>query len=63
MVDDVVLLQRLLDQQEVEAVELGAAAHIKVEGKWNDDLMKQVTPPGPIPPEKVGAIAPNAVTR
>ena len=24
----------------IEAVELGAAAHFKVEGKWNDDLMK-----------------------
>jgi nitrite reductase (NO-forming) len=26
-----------------------------VEGKWNDDLMKQVSPPGPIPPERLGA--------
>jgi len=42
----------------IEAVELGATAHIKVEGKWNDDLMKQVAPPGPIPPEKVGAAEP-----
>jgi nitrite reductase (NO-forming) len=32
----------------IEAVELGATAHFKVEGKWNDDLMKQVSPPGPI---------------
>jgi nitrite reductase (NO-forming) len=39
----------------IEAVELGATAHIKVEGKWNDDLMKQVSPPGPIPPERLGA--------
>ena len=39
----------------IEAVELGASAHIKVEGKWNEDLMKQVSPPGPIPPDKVGA--------
>jgi nitrite reductase (NO-forming) len=39
----------------IEAVELGATAHIKVEGKWNEDLMKQVSPPGPIPPEKLGA--------
>ena len=39
----------------IEAVELGATAHIKVEGKWNDDLMKQISPPGPIPPAKVGA--------
>lgn len=40
----------------IEAVELGATAHIKVDGKWNDDLMKQIVPPGPIPPEKVGAL-------
>lgn len=33
----------------IEAVELGAAAHFKVEGQWNDDLMKQVSAPGPIP--------------
>ncbi|MCC6921171.1 MAG: nitrite reductase, copper-containing [Alphaproteobacteria bacterium] len=32
----------------IEANELGAAAHVKVEGKWNDDLMKQISPPGPI---------------
>jgi nitrite reductase (NO-forming) len=33
----------------IEAVELGAVAHFKVEGKWNDDLMKVVSAPGPIP--------------
>jgi nitrite reductase (NO-forming) len=32
----------------IEAVELGATAHFVVEGDWNDDLMKQVTAPGPI---------------
>lgn len=32
----------------IEAVELGATAHFKVEGKWNDDFMKQVQPPSPI---------------
>ena len=37
----------------IEAVELGASAHFKVEGEWNDDLMKQVKPPGPILPGKV----------
>lgn len=47
----------------IEAVELGATAHIKVEGKWNEDLMKQVSPPGPIPPAKIGAADPVAVTR
>lgn len=29
----------------IEAFELGAAAHFKVEGQWNDDLMTQVRPP------------------
>jgi nitrite reductase (NO-forming) len=33
----------------IEAVELGATAHFVVEGNWNDDLMKQVEAPGPIP--------------
>jgi nitrite reductase (NO-forming) len=32
----------------IEAVELGATAHFKVEGQWNDDLMKQVKPPQPV---------------
>jgi nitrite reductase (NO-forming) len=32
----------------IEAMELGAAGHVLVEGEWNDDLMKQVSPPGPI---------------
>lgn len=32
----------------IEAVELGATAHFKVEGEWNDDLMSQVQPPSPI---------------
>jgi len=47
----------------IEAVELGATAHIKVEGKWNEDLMKQVAPPGPIPLDKVGAAEPLVQTR
>lgn len=33
----------------IEAVMLGATAHVLVEGEWNDDLMKQVMKPGPIP--------------
>ena len=33
----------------IEALELGATAHFLVEGDWNDDLMKQVEAPGPIP--------------
>jgi nitrite reductase (NO-forming) len=32
----------------IEAFELGATAHFKVEGTWNDDLMAQVGAPGPI---------------
>ncbi|MFZ5674192.1 MAG: copper-containing nitrite reductase [Pseudomonadota bacterium] len=33
----------------IEAAELGATAHVMVEGEWNDDLMTQVVAPGPIP--------------
>ena len=33
----------------IEAVELGATAHFKVEGKWNEDLMTQVKAPSEIP--------------
>ena len=32
----------------IEAFLLGAVAHVKVEGKWDDDLMKQVQEPHPI---------------
>ncbi len=32
----------------IEAVELGATAHFKVEGKWNDALMSQIVAPQPI---------------
>lgn len=34
----------------IEAADLGATAHFKVEGKWNDDLMKQIKAPEEIPP-------------
>jgi len=34
----------------IEAVELGATAHFKVEGKWNDDLMTQVKAPAEVAP-------------
>ncbi len=37
-----------LNHNLIEAFELGAAGHVVVEGKWNDDLMKQVKAPGPI---------------
>lgn len=32
----------------IEAVMLGASAEIRVDGKWNDVLMKQVTKPSPV---------------
>ena len=32
----------------IEAVMLGATAHVKVDGQWNDDLMTQISKPGPI---------------
>ncbi len=41
----------------IEAVELGATAHVKVEGAWDDDLMTQVRPPEPISPALHGAAA------
>ena len=34
-----------LNHNLIEAVELGAASHVVVEGEWNDDLMKQVKAP------------------
>jgi nitrite reductase (NO-forming) len=37
----------------IEAVELGAVAHFKVDGQWTDDLMKQVSPPQPIVADEV----------
>jgi nitrite reductase (NO-forming) len=32
----------------IEAVLLGATAHVVVDGEWNDDLMMQVQKPGPM---------------
>lgn len=32
----------------IEAFLLGAASHVKVEGKWNNDLMEQVKKPSPV---------------
>ena len=32
----------------IEAVMLGATAHVIVDGEWNDDLMTQLAKPGPI---------------
>ncbi len=41
-------LYAYLNHNLIEAFLLGAAAHVQVEGEWNDDLMKQVAKPGPI---------------
>ncbi|MYB51218.1 MAG: nitrite reductase, copper-containing [Acidobacteriia bacterium] len=38
-----------LNHNLIEAVELGALAQVVVEGEWDETLMKQVQPPGPIP--------------
>ena len=38
----------LLDHNLIEALAYGAAAQIVVEGKWNDDLMKEVEKAGPV---------------
>ncbi len=32
----------------IEAILLGAALHINVEGDWDNNLMEQISPPGPI---------------
>jgi nitrite reductase (NO-forming) len=42
----------------IEAVDLGATAHFKVEGTWNDDLMTQVKPPTALPPQVEGSLTP-----
>lgn len=47
----------------IEAAEVGATAHIKVDGEWNNDLMKQVVPPGPIPVGKASAAPATVLTR
>ncbi len=40
-------LYAYLNHNLIEAFLLGAAAHVQVQGEWNDDLMKQVRKPGP----------------
>ena len=37
-----------LNHNLIEAVQLGAASHVVVEGDWDDGLMKQVQKPGPM---------------
>jgi nitrite reductase (NO-forming) len=32
----------------IEAIMLGGAAHVKVEGQWNNDLMEQLRAPSKI---------------
>ena len=41
-------LYAYLNHNLIEAFQLGAAAHVVVDGKWNNDLMKQTLPPSPI---------------
>jgi nitrite reductase (NO-forming) len=45
----------------IEAVELGATAHFKVEGKWDDTLMKQISPPQPIAATEVASEQPKLI--
>ena len=42
-------LYAYLNHNLIEAFHLGAAAHVQVDGEWNNDLMEQIQPPGPIP--------------
>lgn len=42
-------LYKYLTHNLIEAVELGAAADVVVEGEWDDDLMTRVQDPTPIP--------------
>jgi nitrite reductase (NO-forming) len=37
-----------LNHNLIDAVLKGAAAHMKVEGEWNNDLLEQVQKAGPI---------------
>jgi nitrite reductase (NO-forming) len=37
-----------LNHNLIDAVLKGAAAHVKVEGEWNNDLLEQIKEPGPI---------------
>jgi nitrite reductase (NO-forming) len=37
-----------LNHNLIEAIMLGAAAHVVVEGEWNNNLMEQIKAPGPI---------------
>lgn len=37
-----------LNHNLIESTMLGAVAHVRVEGIWNDNLMKQIRAPGPI---------------
>ncbi len=41
-------LYAYLNHNLIEAILLGAAAHVKVEGEWDNDLMEQVQKPRPI---------------
>jgi nitrite reductase (NO-forming) len=45
-----------LNHNLIEGVLLGALAEFKVEGAWNNDLMRQVAAPAPIPAGQHGAL-------
>lgn len=42
----------------IEAVNLGATAHVMVEGEWNNDLMEQVAAPAAFEPDEVSGALP-----
>jgi len=50
-------LYAYLNHNLIEAVVLGATAHLKVEGKWDNDLMRQVAAPAAIPGHVTGSDA------
>jgi len=50
-------LYAYLNHNLIEAVILGATAHLKVEGEWNNDLMQQVAAPASIPGHVTGSDA------
>ena len=41
-------LYAYLNHDLIQAFMLGGAAHVQVEGEWDNDLMEQVAKPGPI---------------
>src|SRR3546814_8895926 len=50
------LFRSYVNHNLIEAFELGAAGHFVVDGKWNDDLMKQIKATGPITQESAAML-------